>query len=376
MKPLPLGKPDIPPGAWRSIREVLESGMLVEGERCRNFAGKLAGYLGSPHVILVNSGTSALYLSLVASGIGPGDAVLVPAYSFPATANVVAWTGALPIFTDIHPGTWNMDADSIQTRLASLPASLAKRIKAVMPVQSFGNPLAMGPLLALARKRGWIVIEDAACALGSTLDGRACGTHAALGCFSFHPRKILTTSEGGAIAVRSSALAKKLSLLKNHGMMKKGPVADFPGIGMNMRFTEVAAALGAAQLDRMDAMVKARRRHAEAYRRGLAGLGLGLQQQVPGATANWQSLVTRLPVRNAAGRDRAIASLGQQGIGATIGTYFLPSLPAFRGLEGNRKGAFPFAEAVFRESVSLPLFTGLGAGGIARVIAALSRVLG
>ncbi len=374
---LPLGRPDIPPEAYAAVKAVLASGQLTEGPRTAAFAAELAAYLNVREVVLVNSGTSALYLALLALGIGPGDVVLVPAFSFPATANAVAWTGALPIFTDIDAMTWNMDAETVAERVAALPASVRKRIKAVMPVQAFGNPVAMGPLLKLAAREGWKIVEDAACAIGSTLDGRACGTQAGIGCFSFHPRKILTTSEGGALAVRSPALAKKLNLLRNHGMVKKDGRFRFPGIGLNLRFTEVAAALGSAQLARLPAMLAERARQAEDYRRALHALGLATQSAVPGGRPNWQSLVARLPVKTAAARDGVLRRLQAGGIQCTIGTYFLPNLPALRGATAKAAGRFdyPRAASIFRETVSLPLFPGLKRADISRVAASLRSAL-
>lgn len=374
---LPLGRPDIPPEAYAAVKAVLASGQLTEGPRTAAFASELAAYLNVREVVLVNSGTSALYLALLALGIGPGDAVLVPAFSFPATANAVAWAGALPIFTDIDAMTWNMDAETVAERVAALPASVRKRIKAVMPVQAFGNPVAMGPLLKLAAREGWTIVEDAACAIGSTLDGRACGTQASIGCFSFHPRKILTTSEGGALAVRSPALAKKLNLLRNHGMVKNAGRFRFPGIGLNLRFTEVAAALGSAQLARLPAMLAERAGQAEEYRRALHGLGLATQSPVPGGRPNWQSLVARLPVKTAAARDGVLRRLQAAGIQCTIGTYFLPDLPALRGAAAKAQGRFgyPRAAALFRDTVSLPLFSGLKRADISRVAASLRSAL-
>src|SRR5690606_26820046 len=296
----------------------------------RAFADSLAKYLDIPHMVLVNSGTSALYLALRALDIGPGDSVILPAYSFPATANVVAWTGATPIFADIDPLTWNLDADTVAARLSSLGAARASRIKAIMPVQAFGNPVSMGPLLSLARDRGWKIIEDAACALGSSLDGRACGTHGDFGCYSFHPRKILTTSEGGALAVRSARMAAKLNLLKNHGMIRQGGRVTFPGTGLNLRFTEIAASLGLAQMSILPDLLRERTSLANRYLAGLARLDMATQAPVAGGAHNRQSLVARLPVKTAAARDRIFAALGKRGVQVTIGTYYLPGLPNFR----------------------------------------------
>ncbi len=376
---IPLGKPRIPDNAWKDIRAILASGQLVEGVHCRKFADSLSRYLDVPQIILVNSGTSALYLALRALNIGSGDSVLVPAYSFPATANVVAWTGAKPVFTDINPLTWNIDADAVASRLSNMSLTEIKSIKAIMPVQAFGNPVDMGPLLNLAKTRGWKIIEDAACALGSSWNGRACGTHGDFGCFSFHPRKILTTSEGGALVVRSRRMAEKLALLKNHGMIKQFGKIRFPDYGLNLRFTEVAAALGQSQMDILTDLLKERKILAERYMRGLNEMGMPTQAVLGAGQSNHQSLVARLPVKSTAARDRVFASLSTLGIQVTIGTYFLPALPVFRkterpGLEW-KGGHYPAAQSLFRQAISLPIYSGLGKKGVDQVLEGLRRSL-
>jgi dTDP-4-amino-4,6-dideoxygalactose transaminase len=178
------------------------------------------------------------------------------------------------------------------------------------------------------------------------------------------------------LAVRSPALARKIDLLRNHGMVKKAGKVLFPGIGLNLRFTEIAAALGSAQLARLPAMLEERARQAEDYRRELHGLGLATQLSLPGCRPNWQSLVARLPVRTAAARDRVLKRLQAAGIQCTIGTYFLPTLPAFRDATAKAgRFEYPGAAAVFREAVSLPLFSGLKRADITRVAASLRTAL-
>lgn len=372
---IPLAKPLIPAQALREIAAILDSGMLVEGARCRAFASELAARAGSPHAVLVNSGTSALYLALRALGLGPGDSVLVPAYTFPATANSVAWAGAEPVFVDIDPNTYNMDAHTVEARLETMSPAARKRIKAVMPVQAFGNPVDIKPLMALARKQGWKVIEDAACGLGSTLNGKACGSHGDVGCFSFHPRKILTTGEGGALVTASAKLAAKLALLKNHGMTQgkgKGRMV-FHEPGLNLRFTEVAAALGRAQLKAFDRTLRERRKLAGAYAAGLRQLGLPVQESVPGGDPNWQAMVVRLPLKTESQLDRVIAAMAVRGVQTNIGTYLVPSEPAFKKIKG--VGTFPEAAALRRDGLALPLYEGLGEEGVATVLKALRASL-
>lgn len=390
---IPLARPVIPEAALPGIAAVLASGMLVEGARTRAFAAGLAAYAGARHALLVNSGTSALYLALRALGIGPGHAVLVPAYTFPATANAVAWAGAEPVFTDVDPATFNMDAAAIEACLARLKPAARRRIRAVMPVQAFGNPVDMAPILSLARRQGWKVIEDAACALGSTYRGKACGTHGDIGCLSFHPRKILTTGEGGAILTGSAKLAGKIALMKNHGMVPrkgrptKGPASEgrasqggssqgrmaFLEPGLNLRFNEAAAVLGEAQLAVFEATLAERRALAAHYAEGLGRLGLPMQEVVPAGHPNWQALVARVPLKSGRAMDRLIGEMAARGVQANIGTYLVPGQPAYPSPGAHR--LYPHAAVLAHQALALPIYSGLGADGVATVLKALEAAL-
>lgn len=372
---IPLARPRLPKAAAKDIAAILDSGMLVEGARTKAFSEALAKYTGAPHAVLVNSGTSALYLALKALGIGPGDSVIVPAYTFPATANAVLWAGAVPVLADVNPLTWNLDAATVEARLAEMKPAAAARIQAVMPVQCFGNPVDIRPLLRLAKRRGWKVIEDAACALGSTLDGEACGTHGDAGCFSFHPRKVLTTGEGGAVLVRSAALARKLALLKNHGMERKGAGMVFLEPGLNLRFTEVAAALGLRQLEAFDRHLDRRHALADLYVAGLRRLGLTVQETIPGGRTNWQSLVARLPLKTPAQLDRLVAAMAELGFGTVGGTYFLGSPAVLKGRLGV-SATLPVAAELRHQALAMPFHEDLGERGVARVLKALEATLG
>lgn len=371
---IPVSKPFIPKSTWKDIQAILNSGQLVEGQRCQNFSNALSDYLKVPHAILVNSGTSALYLALKVLDIGPGDSVLLPAFSFPATANVISWVGAEPVFTDINSETWNMDLDCIKERLKNLSNSQIKKIKAIMPVQTFGNPVDIKPIISFAKSKGWKVIEDAACALGSTLAEKAAGTHGDIGCYSFHPRKILTTSEGGALVLKSKIGAKKLTLLKNHGMIKNKNKILFPEIGLNLRFTEIAAAIGLGQLQILSALVKERINLVEYYKIGLKNLGMITQRPVENAKPNWQSLVARLPVKKVAARNQVFKSLSKRNIQVTIGTYFLPTLPQFKSVNAAMvMHEFPVAQQLFTQGISLPIYHKMQKQDIDFVLAGLKN---
>ena len=214
-----LGRPDIERDDVRSVASILATGMLVQGPVVEAFESKLAGMLGAPHGVAVSSGTAALHLALKAVGVEPGDDVVVPAFTFPATANVVEWLGARPVFCDIANGSFNAGPE----QFASV---LTRRTRAVMVVHAFGS-LADVPAITTAlrrtihRRRGAqavpAVVEDAACALGSSLRGTPAGMLGRVGCFSFHPRKIMTTGEGGLVVTAGKAIARRVRAMRSHG---------------------------------------------------------------------------------------------------------------------------------------------------------------
>jgi perosamine synthetase len=240
--------PSIEEEDLQAVEDVLKTGFLVQGENVAGFEKSLAEYLKADHAIAVSNGTAALHLSLLSLDVGPGDIVLVTAYSFTATANVIELCGAEPVFVDIQPDTFNMDPDCLRAELNRLMAlkETRKRVKAILPVHAFGLMADMGRILAEAGKYGLPVIEDAACALGACLEDKPAGTWGTLGCFSFHPRKAITTGEGGVINTNDPILAKKLRALRNHGLDPDSPTPDFILPGLNYRMTEFQAALGRA----------------------------------------------------------------------------------------------------------------------------------
>jgi dTDP-4-amino-4,6-dideoxygalactose transaminase len=254
-----LARPDVGEEELAEIREVLESGQLTMGPKVVEFEALLADAAGTEHAVAVSSGTAALHVAVLALGIGPGDEVLVPAYTFPATANVVALVGATPVLVDVDPVTMNMDPADASRRVTS-------RTKAVLAVQLFGRPARVEELPELP------VLEDAAGALGATHGGRACGSLGELGCFSFHPRKIVTTGEGGAVSTNDSALAERVRSLRHHGWSPSDGYADLPQPAFNYRLADVLCALGIPQLRRLDELRGAYERVAAGYAERQAGL--------------------------------------------------------------------------------------------------------
>ena len=355
---IPLTMPSIEEDDLRAMREVLASGYLVQGARVAAFEKTVAEYVGTRYAVAVSSGTAALHLGLLSLSIQPGDFVIVTAYSFIATANVIELCGAQPVFVDIQPDTFNMDPDCLEKILSRVMASTetAHRVKAVLPVHTFGQMADMPAILELANRHGLPVIEDAACALGATLNGRQAGTWGLMGCFSFHPRKAITTGEGGVITTNDLDLARQLRTLRNHGQEPGKETPDFILPGFNYRMTEFQAVLGITQMAKLDRIITARRRLAAHYDALLAKTPFQPPTVFPGSQPVYQSYVTLLPENAASRQADLIRQLKGQGIETTIGTWHLPLTTYYRRRYGYRTGDFPVTDQVFSRALTLPLF--------------------
>ena len=352
MNRIRLAWPDVGAEELAAVAEVLESGMLTMGSKVPELEELVAGACGVPHAVAVSSGTAALHLAVLALGIGPGDEVVVPAYTFPATANAVELCGARAVLCDVDPGTFNLD-------LAQLPAALSPRTKAVLAVHLFGRPLDWDALAALVPD-GVALVEDAAGALGASYRGRPCGSLGVLGCLSFHPRKIVTTGEGGAVTTADAELADTVRRLRHHGIAPRGDF-DIPEPGLNYRLSDILCAVGIPQLRRLEELHAARTRVAAGYTERLRDL-VATPDAERGDRHGWQAYVVSLDRR-----DEALADLRAQGIEAQIGTYALQRLSAYRD-----RGAFPGADAAFERALALPFHSRLSDGDLDRVAAALA----
>jgi len=348
-----LARPAVGDEELAEIRAVLESGQLTMGPKVAEFEALLAGVAGTREAVAVSSGTAALHVAVLALGIGPRDEVLVPAYTFPATGNVVALAGAKPVLVDVDPVTMNID-----------PADAARRVtprtKAVLAVHLFGRPARLEEL-----PDGLPVLEDAAGALGARRGDRPCGSLGSLACFSFHPRKIVTTGEGGGITTDDASLAEASRSLRHHGWSPSHEYGDLPRPAFNYRLSDVLCALGIPQLRRLDELYAAYDRVARGYAARLAGLPVTLPATDPGDRHGWQAYVIQLD-----DRDRVMAALRAEGVQCQIGTYALHRLGAYRD-----QGAFPGADKAFERALALPLHTGLTDAELDRVAEALDKIV-
>ena len=356
-----LTRPSIDEADLAAVREVVASGQLVHGPRVAEFEGLVADYVGTRHAIAVTNCTAALQMALLALDVRAGDLVLVGAYSWPATANAVELCGAQPVFVDVDPITFNMRPDALEATLARLTATVttARRVRAVLPVHAFGQIADMPRLTAVAESYGIPIVEDAACALGAAIDGRRAGAWGTLGCFSFHPRKAITTGEGGIVTTDDDSLARHLRALRNHGLDPDAATPDFILPGFNNRMTEFQAALGTTQMAKVDRVIAARRNLAAAYddlldpaleRGGARG---------DDARHVFQSYVVLLPAAVAPMRAELIAELRGRGVEAQIGTWHIPLIRYYRTRYGYVPGDFPVCDDVAARALTLPLYEGL-----------------
>jgi perosamine synthetase len=347
-----LARPEVGDEELAEIAAVLESGQLTMGPKVDELEELLAEACGVGHAVAVSSGTAALHLAILALGLEPGVEVLVPAYTFPATANVVALAGLTPVLVDVDPITMNLMPERVG-------AAVGARTRAVLAVHLFGRPLDWEALEAAVPEHV-ALIEDAAGALGARRRRRPCGSLGRMGCLSFHPRKIVTTGEGGAVTTNDSDLAEAIRSLRHHGWSGK----DMPQPAFNYRLSDVLCALGIPQLRRLGELHAARARIAGAYTERLAGV-VETPSADEGDVHGWQAYVVRVD-----DRDRVLAGLRAEGIEAQIGTYALHRLGAY-----GDAGEFPGADAAFERALALPFHGRLEEGDVERVCEALDRLV-
>jgi perosamine synthetase len=338
------------------FRAVFESGILTKGINVEAFREAIRAYTGSGNCFLTTSATTALTMCLKLLEIGPGDEVVVSDFSFPASANVVEDVGARPVFADVDRATYNMLPEQLERRISA-------KTKAVMFVDALGNPSGITRIAEICRARGIPLIEDAACAIGSAEAGKRCGSIADLSCFSFHPRKLLTTGEGGAITTNNKDYAEKLDVKLNHGSVHKNGKFDFVDYGYNYRLPELQAIMGVKQLQKLDRIVVERSATRIKYIKYLSPLGFVPQAVAPGVVYNVQSVVFVVP--NRLPRDYLIAELKKCEIETTLGTYCLSNTTYFRNKYKNVQEQACFLQ---ENTITLPCYEGVDAKTVCQAI--------
>ncbi|MFB7668977.1 DegT/DnrJ/EryC1/StrS family aminotransferase [Kitasatospora sp. NPDC056138] len=359
----------------QAAAEAVRSGWVAQGPRVAAFERAFAEHLGVPHAVAVSSCTTALHLALVGAGVGPGDEVVVPSLSFIATANAVTYVGATPVFADVDPASGNLTAETVAPLLTD-------RTKAVIAVDQGGVPVDLDAVEALVRPRGVTVVEDAACAAGALLRGRPAGRTAEIAAYSFHPRKLLTTGEGGMVTCQDGELAARLRRLREHGMSVSAAdrhagggaaaLETYDEIGFNYRMTDIQAAIGLVQLRRLPELVRRRRELADRYRRLLGPLGTRLVADPEHGTGNYQSCWLLLP-DGAPDRTEVLDRLAAAGVSARRGIMAAHLEAPYKGTE---RVPLPATELLTRRSLILPLFHALTEEQQDRVAAALITAVG
>jgi len=369
MSILPFTRPTLGDEEQQAVKDVLASGWLTTGSKVEELEQALADYIGNGvSVRLFNSGTSALEAALIASRVGPGDEVILPAMSFTATANVVVRVGATPVFVDVDLVSRNLDVQQVE-------AAVTPRTRAVMPVHFAGMAVDMQPLYDLAERSRLIVIEDAAQAIGSRIDGRMIGAAGNPVCFSFHPNKNMTTIEGGAIASSDSHLLRRIERIRFHGIERDiDGNMDVPEWGGKMNLPDVGAAIGLVQLSRLDAFNRRRRELAQAYLNLLPRHPMLLMPRDQ-AGHSWHMLCVCIDFA-ALGTTRVEFQRRLQSLGVGSGVHY-PAMHLFSLYRqyGYGPGDFPLAERIGEQTLTLPLFPGMQDDDVQQVCEAMSQLL-
>lgn len=384
--PLPIARPYLGEEERIAVQRPLETGWVVQGPFVAEFEERFADFTGAQHAIATTSCTTALHIAVAALKLKPGDEVIVPAFTWVSTANVVEYMGATPIFCDVHLDTFNIDPDGLSDLVTD-------RTVGIIPVHLFGRAADMTAVAKFADTHKLWVVEDAACGFGTRQNSEHAGTFGDLGCFSFHPRKSITTGEGGMIITADSRLASLARSLRDHGASRSDfarhgaaesfLLADYDHLGFNFRMTDLQAAVGCAQMDRADFILSERARLAAGYSERLAELEwLKLPSFPDNENHGWQAYVCLFapeePTLANAGslnvlRNRLMANLESEGIATRPGTHAAVETGFYRNRYKFTEEQFPQAHLAAQLSLALPLFVGMSDSDLDRVVDALKR---
>jgi dTDP-4-amino-4,6-dideoxygalactose transaminase len=373
---IPVIRPWLGEEEAEAAAAAVASGWIAQGPRVAEFEEAFAAAIGSGHAVAVSSCTAALHLALIVLGIGPGDEVVVPSLSFIATTNAVRYTGARPVFADVDPATQNLTIETVKPHITD-------RTRAVILVDQAGVPADLDSMRALCDPLDVAVIEDAACAAGSTYRDRPAGAGAVLAAYSFHPRKLITTGDGGMITTSDGSMATRIRRLREHGMdvsaadrhgSRQPVIEHYTEVGFNYRMTDVQAAIGLIQLGKLAKLVAHRREQAQRYRQLLSGIpGLRMIQDPPYGTSNYQSFWILLPDDSPVSRDELLRILADAGVSARRGIMAAHLEPAYADYP---HGTLLATEMLTARSLVLPLFHDMTEGEQDVVVSAVLGALG
>ena len=352
----PLAKPTFDDREVEAIRRVLACGWVVQGPEVAAFEKTIAAMHGAKHCVAVSSGTAALHVCYLALGLGPGDAVFIPSFAWPSAANMAIAVGARPVLVDVLPDTYNMDPVDLRRRIQQCLSQNWGKPRVVVPVHEFGLAADLNAVLDIAREFHLQTIEDAACALGATYNHVPVGTFGCMGIFSFHPRKAVTTGEGGAIVTNDDALAEACRMWRNHGQILRGGRRDFQEAGFNYRMTELQAAVGQVQLGKFPAILARRRQIVGQYLDQLKDCpGIRLPAASPEHT--WQTFMVVLDENMS--QQAVVEALAGEGIGAGPGSVAAHSQDVYGRMFGYQPGQLPVSERLASRGLALPLYSDL-----------------
>jgi perosamine synthetase len=373
---IPIAKPYLTADDAQAAYDAIMSGWITQGPRVQEFEEKFAAYTGAKHAVAVSNCTTGLHLAMIVAGIQAGEEVICPSMSYIATANSIMYMGATPVFAEVHPETYNLDVADAERRITS-------KTKAILLVHQIGMPADIDAFSALCKKHHLILIEDAACAAGSSYHGKKIGAHSDLVCFSFHPRKVISTGDGGMVTTNNDAYAERMKLLRQHGMSVNAGARhgatkiifeDHLEVAYNYRMTDIQAAVGIQQLAKLDWIVEERRKIAARYLTELADIDcIRLPREESGYFTNWQSFSIYLKENAPMSRNELMQALLDKGIASRRGVMTSHRETAYKAMCAGL--SLPRTEDACDRSIIIPLFVPMEANDVSTVIHALRELL-